>query len=131
MGFFKNKLAVTIVILSVSFLILIGVSVKREKLSIVENGAGSSLNSIQGLIFKSGYKVKDSFGFIFNFTNVKKENEALKKRNDELEQKALERDTLMTENENLREMLNFKSQRSEYNYVGSNIIGRSGQRYTA
>jgi rod shape-determining protein MreC len=129
MTFFKNKLAVTIIILSVSFLILIGVSVKRESLSMVENGVGSTLNSIQRLFHKSGYTIKDSLGFVFNFTNVKKENEELKKRNDELEQKALERDTLMKENEILRESLDFKSQHSEYNYIGSNIIGRSGGNY--
>ncbi|MCM0648962.1 rod shape-determining protein MreC [Clostridium swellfunianum] len=126
MTFFKNKLAVTITILSVSFLILIGVSVKRESLSMVESGAGSTLNSAQGLIYKAGYAIKDSLGFVFNFTNVKKENETLKARNDELEQKAIERDSLMKENEALREALNYKNQYTEYNYIGSNVIGRSG-----
>jgi rod shape-determining protein MreC len=129
MTFFKNKLAVTIIILSVSFLILIGLSVKRESLSMVENGVGSTLNSVQGLLHKSGFTIKDSLSFVFNFTNVKKENEELKKRNDELEQKALEHDTLMKENETLREELNFINQHAEYNYVGCNIIGRSGGNY--
>jgi rod shape-determining protein MreC len=129
MTFFKNKLTVTIIILSVSFLILIGFSVKRESLSMVENGVGSTLNSIQWLFRKSGYTIKDSLSFVFNFTNVKKENEELKKRNDELEQKAIERDTLMKENEILRESLDFKNQHSEYNYIGSNIIGKSGGNY--
>lgn len=129
MTFFKNKLAVTIIILSVSFLILIGISVKRENLSVVENGIGSTLNTVQRLFYKSGYNVNESLSFIFNFSKVKKENEELKKRNDELEQKALEHDTLLKENESLREALNFKSQRSEYDYIGSNIISRSGGNY--
>jgi rod shape-determining protein MreC len=129
MTFFKNKLTVTIIILSVSFLILIGFSVKRESLSMVENGVGSTLNSVQWLFRKSGYTIKDSLGLVFNFTNVKKENEELKKRNDELEQKAIEHDTLMKENVILRESLDFKNQHSEYNYIGSNIIGKSGGNY--
>jgi rod shape-determining protein MreC len=129
MTFFKNKLAVTIIILSVSFLILIGVSVKRDSLSVVENGVGSTLNSVQWLVYKSGFTVKESLNFIFNFTDVKKENEALKMRNDELEHKALEHDTLLKENETLRESLNFKNQRAEYDYIGGNIIGRSGGNY--
>lgn len=129
MRFFKNKLAVTIIILSVSFLILIGISVKRENLSSVENGVGTTLNSVQRLFYKSGYSIKDSLGFLFNFYNVKKENEELRTQNDELQQKALERDSLIKENESLREALNFKNQRSEYDYIGGNIIGRSGGNY--
>ncbi len=129
MTFFKNKLAVTILILSVSFLILIGVSVKRERLSLVESGVGSTLNSVQRFVYKSGYTIKDSLSFVFNITDIKKENEELKKRNDELEQKALEHDTLVKENDTLKEALNFKNQRSEYNYIGCNIIGRSGGNY--
>ena len=105
MAFFKNKLAVTIIILSVSFLILIGFSVKRESLSMVENGVGSTINSVQWLVHKAGYTIKDSLSFVFNYTNVKKENVTLK------------------------EALNFKNQHSEYNYIGGNIIGRSGGNY--
>jgi rod shape-determining protein MreC len=129
MTFFKNKLAVTIIVLSVSFLVLIGLSFKRENLSVVENGVGSTLNSIQWLVYKSGDGIKDSLSFVFNFTNVKKENEELHKRNDELENKALEYNALVNENERLREMLNFKSQRSEYKYIGCNIIGKSGSNF--
>ena len=129
MAFFKNKLAVTIIILSVSFLILIGFSVKRESLSMVENGVGSTINSVQWLVHKAGYTIKDSLSFVFNYTNVKKENEELRKRNDALEQKAIERDSLMKENVTLKEALNFKNQHSEYNYIGGNIIGRSGGNY--
>jgi rod shape-determining protein MreC len=95
----------------------------------VENGVGSTLNSVQWLFRKSGYTIKDSLGLVFNFTNVKKENEELKKRNDELEQKAIDHDTLMKENVILRESLDFKNQHSEYNYIGSNIIGKSGGNY--
>ncbi|ERI90101.1 rod shape-determining protein MreC [Clostridiales bacterium oral taxon 876 str. F0540] len=129
MTFFKNKLAVTIIVLSVSFLILIGVSVKREKASIVENGAGTALNTVQGLSYSAGSIVKDNLSFIFNFSKVKKENEELRARNNELEQKALERDSLVKENAELRESLNFAKQHSEYSYVGCNIIGKSGGNY--
>lgn len=126
MTFFRNKLAVTIIVLSVSFLAIIGYSVKREKASLVENGVGSTINSVQGFTYKAADAIKGSLGFVFNYTKVKQENEELRKRNDELESKALEYDSLVKDNDGLREMLKFKSQRSEYNYVGCNIIGKSG-----
>lgn len=126
MAFFKNRLAVTIIVLSVGFLILIGVSVKREKISVVENGVGNSLNVVQKVLYNASDAVRGSFSFIFNFSNVKKENEELRKRNEELENKALEHDILLGENETLQSLLDFKNQRKEFNYIGCNIIGTSG-----
>lgn len=126
MRIFRNKLAVTIVLLSVTFLILISKTIKSDKISLTGNGIGITFNAIQGGIYKFNSRVKDSVGFILNFSNVKKENEQLRKQNSELESKALDYDSLKEENEKLREMLNFKNQRSEYDYIGCDIIGKSG-----
>ncbi|MEK6264855.1 MAG: rod shape-determining protein MreC, partial [Clostridium sp.] len=52
MRFVKNKLAVVILILSVTFLFLIGYSVNRSKMSFVENGVGVTINSVQGVFYK-------------------------------------------------------------------------------
>jgi rod shape-determining protein MreC len=129
MKFFKNKLTVTVILLSVSFLVLIGYTVKREKMSAAENGLGVVLNTVQGALYNLNYKIKDSISFIFNFNDVKKENEALIKDNNELEGKALRYDALANENERLRQMLNFKDQRTEYTYLGCDIIGKSGENW--
>lgn len=126
MTFFKNRLAVTIIVLSVSFLILISYSVKREKVSIVENGVGSTLNTLQFGVSKVGNSIKGSLSFLFNFTTVKKENEELKKENDKLQNELVEYNSALSENQTLRDDLNFKNQRSEYDYLGCNVIGKSG-----
>jgi rod shape-determining protein MreC len=126
MKLFRNKLAVTIFVLSVTFLILISQGIKRDKVSFIGNGVGATFNSVQGGIYSLNSKVKDWVSFIFSFSNVKKENEALKKENSELQSKALQYDSLKNENEKLRAMLNFKNQRSEYSYIGCDIIGKSG-----
>jgi len=126
MRIFRNKLAVTIVLLSVTFLILINKTIKSDKISFTGNVIGITFNVAQGGIYKLNSKIKDSVSFVFNFSNVKKENEELKKKNSELESKAVDYDSLKSENERLREMLNFKDQNSEYNYVGCDIIGKAG-----
>jgi rod shape-determining protein MreC len=126
MSFFRNKLAVTIVVLSVTFLILISYSVKRDKVSVVENGVGTVFNKMQYGVSKTGNVIKDSLTFVFNFTKVKQENEALKQENDELKNQLVEYNSALTENQTLRDDLNFKNQRSEYNYIGCNVIGESG-----
>ena len=129
MKFVKNKLAVVIIILSVTFLSLIGYSVNREKMSFVENGVGLTINSVQGIFYDGFYKIRDSFKFITNFSKVKTENEELRKINSELQGKALEYDALKQESERLRSMLKFAEVREEYKYIGADIIGASGNNF--
>jgi len=129
MKFAKNKLAVVIIILSVTFLSLIAYSANREKMSFVENGVGVTINSVQGVFYKGFYKIRDSFKFITNFSKVKKENEELKKANSDYQGKSLEYDDLKKESIRLRSMLNFSEQRTEYDYIGADIIGVSGNNF--
>lgn len=129
MNFFKNKLTVTVVVLSVSFLILIGYTVKRENMSTAENGIGVVLNTVQGTVYSLNSKIKGSVSFIVNFSEVKEENEKLKEENLQLKDKALKYDALSNENDRLREMLNFKNQKDEYKYIGCDIIGKSGDNW--
>ncbi|MBE6064665.1 rod shape-determining protein MreC [Clostridium cochlearium] len=129
MKFIKNKLAVTIVILSVTFLILIGYSIKRNKVSIAESSAGKAINSVQGVFYKTNKGIKNFFYVIFNYSDIKSEYEELKLENEKLKDKELAYDTLKEENNKLREMLNFKRQAEGYEYVGCDIIGKSGGVY--
>ena len=126
MNFFKNKLAVTVVVLSVVFLLLIGYNAQRKNVSVVEGSVGTILNPVQGVIYNISEKVKGSFSFLFNFSKVKVENKELTKRNNELESKALAFDGLQSENNELREMLDFKNRNSIFKYVGCDIIAKSG-----
>lgn len=129
MKLFKNKLTVVIVILSVSFLILIGYTAKKEKISAAQNGIGVVLNSVQGTVYNFNDKIKKNLSFLFNFKKVKEENKKLEKENIGLKDKALKYDALAKENERLRKALNFKDQRSQFKYVGCDIIGKSGNNW--
>lgn len=124
MSFFKNKLAVIVVLLSVIFLFLIGYSLKRENKSFLENGAGVTLNSIQGVVYKINDRAFNYINFIFKFSEVKKENEELRKKNSELEEKALQFDSLKGENDRLRSLLDFKTRNSYYDFAVAHIMGR-------
>ncbi|URZ15716.1 rod shape-determining protein MreC [Clostridium felsineum] len=126
MKLFKNRLTVTVIVLSVSFLLLISYSAKRKKVSFVENGVGTVLNSVQGFFYNVNSDVKGFFGFVSNFSEVKSENQELKKKNSQLNQKAAAYDSLKRENTKLKKMFDFKQSKSEYNYVGGDIILKSG-----
>ena len=76
---FKNKLAVTIVVLSVAFLGIIAFSLKSNS-NIISSGVGSVISPLQKIIYNANDKLKGSFEFLVNFSKVKQENEELAKK---------------------------------------------------
>lgn len=129
MKIFKNKLAVIVILLSVCFLGLIGYSVQKDKMSMVEDGVGSAINSVQGVVYKVSNKIKKSFSFILNIGNIKSENETLKKENERLKFNATQNELLRKENERLRGMLSFADANDQYKYLGVDILGLSGNNF--
>ena len=122
---FKNKLAVTIVLPSVAFCGMIIYSLQSDA-----NGISSSVSTVvsplQKIVYNINSRVKETVDFFLNFSEVKLENEQLKQKNAELANELIEYESLKDEVERLREALNFTESRSNYNYVGVNIIGYSG-----
>lgn len=127
MKFLKNKLAVTIIVLSVTFLGIIVYSFKRDSKGVIGNGVGVALNPVQKVFYGVSDNVRGFLNFVFSFSDVKKENEELKAKNSDLESKAIEYESLKKENERLRDMLNFKSQKLNYNIVGCHIINKGDE----
>ena len=126
MKLLKNKLAVTIIVLSVTFLGLIAYTVKKENRSIIESGAGSALNPVQILLYSVTDEIKETLDFFLNFSEVKSQNKELVNENEELKNKLAQYSDLKEENERFREMLNFAEERDNYNYIGCDIISYSG-----
>lgn len=129
MKLFKNKLAVIVILLSVSFLWLIGYSVQKDNMSLVENGVGSVVNSVQGVFYKASNKIKESVSFIFNYKSIKEENESLKEENTRLKSLDIQNEILRKENDKLRSILNFTNSNNQYDYVGADIIGIAGNNF--
>ena len=125
MKFLKNKLTVTIIVLSVTFLGLIIFTASREDKGL-ESGAGSALNPVQKVAYNINRGVKDFVDFFLNFSDVRSENKVLTKENEKLKAKVDEYSKLKEENERLRTVLNFKEEKNNYDYIGVNIIGMSG-----
>lgn len=125
MKLLKNKLTVTIIVLSVAFLGLITFTVSRENKGL-ESGAGSTLNPVQKVAYGFNRGVKDFVDFFLNFSDVRDENKELKKENDKLKAEIDEYSKLKEENERFQKVLNFKDEKNNYDYIGTNIIGISG-----
>lgn len=126
MKFFKNKLAVTIIVLSVAFLGIIIYTINKEQKGALSGGAGSVVNPLQKVVYGANNKLKGFVDFLLNFSEVKQENKQLTKENIELENKLLEYNKLKEENERLREVFKLTEVKDGYTYIGTNVIGKSG-----
>lgn len=122
---FKNKLAVTIVLLSVAFCGMIIYSLKSDT-NAISSSVSTVVSPLQKFVYSANNRIKETVDFFLNFTEVKKENEELARKNTELENKLIEYDSLKSEVERLRETLNFTEANKNYTYEGVNIIGYSG-----
>ena len=122
----KNKLSRKIVILTAILLVLFGVTVYRDNKSLVESGAGAALNPVQKVIYSTNKRLESLIDFFLRYEDVKKENEELLLENIELEAKLRSFDSLQEENERLKEMFSIKNRQDQYDYLGTNVIGRTG-----
>ena len=90
---FKNKLAVTIVLLSVAFCGMIIYSLQSDA-----NGISSSVSTVvsplQKMVYNINSRVKETVDFFLNFSEVKLENEQLKQKNAELANELIEYESL-------------------------------------
>lgn len=125
----KNKLAATVIVLSVAFLGIIIYTINNEQKNAVSSGVGSAINPLQKVVYTINDKIKGSLDFLLNFSNIKEENKDLTKENIELKNKLLEYDKLKEENNRLRDVLNFKDSKNNYDYIGCEIIGYSGESF--
>ena len=69
----KNKLAVTIVVLSVTFLSIIFMSVKNSSNSL-SSGVGTIIIPLQMIVYTVNDKLKGTLGFVANLSKFKEEN---------------------------------------------------------
>src|SRR5690554_3108895 len=122
----KNKLSRKIVILTAILLVLFGVTVYKDNKSLVESGAGAALNPVQKVIYSTNKRLESLIDFFLRYEDVKIENEELLLENIELERKLRSFDSLQEENQRLKEMFAIKDRENQYDYLGANVIGRTG-----
>lgn len=129
MKLLKNKLAATIIVLSVTFLGLIIFTVKNEEKGAVSSGAAVAMNPLQKVFYNLNNGLKNTVDYFLNFSEVKEENDTLTQENVDLKNQLLEYEKLKEENNRLREVLNFKNTNNKYEYLGAEIIGYSGESF--
>lgn len=129
----ENKLLSIIIILSIVFIVFVGLTAsKKDRVNIFEGVVGNVLSPVQKYLYIGGQRISNLFGFIGDISTIKNENESLKEKNLDLQNQLVDYETIKQENDRLRQMLNFQEENKEYKYtyVGANVIGNgSGNWY--
>ncbi len=123
---FRNKLFLKIAIITTILLVIFGNTVYQDHKSLVESGAGASLNPIQKVIYSTNKRVEGFIDFFLRYDEVKLNNKELLQENQELNQKLRNYDGLKDENLKLKEVFNIMERNDKYTYEGANIIGNAG-----
>jgi rod shape-determining protein MreC len=121
---FKNKVFVFILI-TIIILISISVSVKKDsKLHYISDVVSVPIATVQSFFSYIGKQIEGSITFLSDAKALKKENEELKSKVDELENEKRNLLRYEKENKDLRAELDLKDQFNDYDYVGGNIIAK-------
>ncbi len=130
---FKNKKSgalgvfITIIIL---ILLVILTNTDNSNLSYFENVASTLVAPVQnGLIYLKN-KINGNNTFFTNINELKKENESLKLKNNELEQSLRELENIKTENATLKEYLNLTQKYGDYSTIPGYVINRDISNYS-
>ncbi len=121
-----NKLTVTILVLSVTFLGIVGYSNNRTNKNVIERFLGTIINPMQAGLYKINDNIVENISILTNLNTIKEENKTLKDENNSLKEKVAKYESIEAENERLSGLLNIKDTMSEYDFVGCEIVGKSG-----
>lgn len=129
----ENKLLSIIIVLSIVFIVFVGLTAsRRDRVSVFEGVVGNVLSPVQKYLYIGGERISNLFSFIGNISTIKNENESLKEKNLDLENQLVDYEAIKQQNDRLRQMLNFQDENKDYKYtyVGADVIGNgSGNWY--
>lgn len=130
---YRNKktgivgIIVTVVIL---ILLVILTNVNVGEMSFAQNIVSTLVMPVQNGLTYLKNKIAGNDSFFENVSNLKIENEELKKKNSELEQSLREFEIVKSENETLKEYVNLKDKYKEYKTIPGYVINRDISNYS-
>jgi len=106
-------------------LIAYGLSARPDsKLNWLGNIVSLPLTPFQKLLTIAGEKVEESFSFISEAKVLRQENEELREKINELENEIREIEELRIQNQEFKEILNYKERFNDYEFIGGNVIAK-------
>jgi len=120
----KSRVFILILVTIVIFVIMGVSSTQNSNANWVSNIVSVPLSPVQKFLSLAGQKVEAGLSFFNDIKSLKKDNDALKARVNELEKENRELIKLKEKNEELCEALQLKDHFESYELVGANVIAK-------
>lgn len=125
----KGKVTGIIITIIILIIIVIISNIKIDKVSVAESTAGIFIMPIQnGLTYLKNW-ISGNNTFFTDISNLKEENEKLRKTNSELEQSLRELEIIKSENTTLKEYVNLKDKYTQYKTLPAYVINKDISNY--
>ena len=111
-------------------MIVAGSAAKRSKASLAEEAVGGAVSPVQSGVSSVSGSIEGFFNYLRNMKGYEKENQKLKERVAVLEDELRKTETLKSENERLRELLELKQTETEYKTVAADVIAFSADNFS-
>ncbi len=122
---FKLSKKICLMIGTILCVSLFALSLKAEgAVKPLKNTVSFTVTPVQSQINKIGNWFIDHISFLSNLSNIKKENDELRTKVEQLDAKVSQMEKEETELKRLRKLLDLSEKYSEYPSVGANVIGR-------
>ncbi len=128
---FKNKTGFWIIVTVILLSIAIGVFNAASDVTFIEDAIGIVVTPVQKLFTNIGNGTSDFMGYFADKKNLQKEIKRLKTENADLKIQVNENSASKIENEQLRKLLNLKSNNSEFEFIAAEVIARNPSNWYA
>ena len=130
--FQKNKFKIMLIATTVILVVIIvaGSAVERRRASLAEEAVGGAVTPVQEGVTTVSGSVEGFFNYLRNMKGYEKENQKLKERVAVLEDELRKTESLRSENERLRELLELKQAETDYETVAADVIAFNADNFS-
>lgn len=130
--FQKNKFKIMLIAATVLLVIMIiaGTGNLRRRANVAENAVGAAISPAQGAVTTVSGSLEGFFNYLRNMKGYEKENQKLRERVALLEDDLRKTESLKSENERLRELLELKQTEKDYKTVAADVVSFSADNFS-
>ena len=118
----KYGVRLLVIVLLVAGVLAIGRNVRDGGVGLLSNVSGAIRTPFQKVATAVVSRMEELYGYIYEYDNLKQENERLRAQLADLEQQIRENDQATEENARLREILNLQQKHTDYVFESAKVV---------
>ena len=127
----KKGIKVAAIALAAVIVIAVVAGALGGRTSLVENLSGSIRKPLQNMITPVAQWLEGIYGYMYEYDSLQAENEALRTKLAQAEEKARDGEEALKENERLRELLGFKEKHKDFVLESARVLARTASNWSS